>query len=150
MPTGTASFPRDGSDQRLQFREVDVRDDRRRDLFVARLEGRDCAPAQPLPGAVNTAADEFDATFLPDGRGLVFTRSADIKNDPVELFFAALGPEGYDAGTILPTTVNVSGGYTYGPAIDWADGATLYFTSQRPEAKVGKNDLYRVRFAVKP
>jgi Tol biopolymer transport system component len=122
----------------------------RRDLFVARLEGRECAPAQPLPGAVNTAADEFDATFLPDGRGLVFTRSADIKSDPVELFFAALGPEGYDAGTILPTTVNVSGGYTYGPAIDWADGATLYFTSQRPEAKVGKNDLYRVRFAVKP
>ena len=122
----------------------------RRDLFVARLEGHGFAPAQPLPGAVNTAADEFDATFLPDGRSLVFTRSADIKNDPVELFFAALGAEGYDAGTLLPTTVNVSGGDTYGPAIDWADGAILYFTSQRPEAKVGKNDLYRVRFAVKP
>ncbi len=122
----------------------------RRDLFVARLAGQGFEPARALPGAVNTAADEFDATFLADGRGLVFTRSADIENDPVELFFAALGPAGYEAGTILPTTVNVSGGYTYGPAIDWADGAILYFTSQRPEAKVGKNDLYRVRFAVRP
>ena len=122
----------------------------RRDLFVARLDGHELATAQPLPGAVNTSADEFDATFLPDGSSIVFTRSADIKNDPVELFFAAAGPEGYDTGTILPATVNVSGGYTYGPAIDWADGAILYFTSQRPEAKVGKNDLYRVRFAVEP
>jgi Tol biopolymer transport system component len=121
----------------------------RRDLFVARVVGHGFAPAQALPGGVNTAADEFDATYLRDG-SLVFTRSADIKNDPVELFFAVQGSGGYDAGTRLPPSVNVSGGYTYGPAIDWQDAAILYFTGQRPEAKVGKNDLYRVRFAIRP
>jgi Tol biopolymer transport system component len=122
----------------------------RLDLFVARLEGHGIGAAQALPGGVNTAADEFDATFLLDGRSIVFTRSTDIKSAPVELFFAALGVGGYDAGTILPAAVNVNGGYTYGPAVDWADGAVLYFTSQRAEAQVGKNDLYRVTFRVSP
>lgn len=101
----------------------------RQDLFVATLEG-------------------VDATFLADGTSLVFTRSPDVYNDPVELYFAALGEAGYDAGVILPTSIN-AGDATFGPAIDWADRSVLYFTGHRPEASVGKLDLYRVRVRVK-
>ena len=36
-----------------------------------------------MPGAVNTAADEFDAAFLSDNGEVVFSRSTDVDKDPV-------------------------------------------------------------------
>lgn len=119
------------------------------DLYVAQVRGDGFAPAEPLPGAVNTpGADEFDATFLADGTSIVFSRSTDVENDPIALYFAARGPAGYDAGTLLPASVNVAGGYTLGPSIDGVDRAVLYFSSKRPEAGAGKLDVYRVRYAL--
>jgi TolB protein len=120
----------------------------RHDLFVAAPRGGRFAPAEPVPGAINTAADEFDATELADG-SLVFSRSADINNDPIMLVFAHRGPAGFDAGTLLPATVNVAADWTYGPAIDWRDPSILYFTGSRPEAKLGQRDLYRVHYRVR-
>jgi TolB protein len=122
----------------------------RHDLFTARVEGAGFAAARALPGAINTAADEFDAAFLSDGGEVVFSRSTDVDQDPVLLYFAARGRDGYDAGTILPPTVNVNGDYTFGPVLDWADRSVLYFSGHRPEASVGKVDLYRVHFRVRP
>lgn len=118
------------------------------DLYVAQARGDGFAPAQLLPGAVNTPADEFDATFLLDGSSIVFSRSTDAENDPIELYFAARGPAGYDAGTRLPASVNVAGGYTLGPSIDGKDHAVLYFSSKRPEASAGKLDVYRVHYVL--
>jgi TolB protein len=121
----------------------------RQDLFVAVPRGTGFDRAEPVPGAVNTAADEFDATFL-DETDLVFSRSTDVKRDPVLLVHARYSPSGYDAGTTLPATINVATGYTFGPSIDWLDPEILYFTGIRPEANRGKNDLYRVRFRQPP
>jgi len=119
------------------------------DLYVAQVRGDGFAPAEPLPGTVNTpGADEFDATFLADGTSIVFSRSIDVENDPIALYFAARGPSGYDAGTLLPPSVNVAGGYTLGPSIDGKDRSVLYFSSKRPEASAGKLDVYRVHYAV--
>ena len=118
------------------------------DLYVAQARGDGFAPAELLPGAVNTPADEFDATFLLDGSSIVFSRSSDVENDPIELYFAARGPAGYEAGTKLPVSVNVAGGYTLGPSIDGKDRSVLYFSSKRPEAKVGKLDVYRVHYVL--
>lgn len=119
------------------------------DLYAARVSGDQFAPAEPLPGAVNTSgADEFDATFLADGSSIVFSRSADVENDPIELYFSTRGPAGYGAGERLPAAVNVAGGYTLGPAVDGRDRNILYFSGKRPEAGAGKLDVYRVRYAV--
>jgi hypothetical protein len=121
------------------------------DLFIAPVRGEGFGPASPLPGAINTPdADEFDATFLPDGSSLIFSRSRDVDNDPIELDFARRGPSGYDAGTPLPASVNVAGGYTLGPSIDLHDPGVLYFSGKRPEAAAGKLDIYRVRYALDP
>lgn len=120
------------------------------DLYLADVvsngTGAGFAPAQPVPGALNTPADEFDATFLADGSSLVFARSTDVENDPIQLFVATRGATGYDAGTPLSDAVNVAGGYALGPTIDWQDRDILYFSAIRPEAKRGKLDLYRVRY----
>ena len=117
------------------------------DLFVAQVRGDGFAPGEALPGAVNTpGADEFDATFLADGSSIVFARSTDVENEPIELYFAMRGPAGYDAGTPLPASVNVTGGYTLGPSVDGSDRSLLYFSGKRAEASAGKLDVYRVHY----
>jgi Tol biopolymer transport system component len=120
------------------------------DLYVAPVRGDGFGPAAPLSGAINTPdADEFDATFLSDGSSLVFTRSRDVDNDPIQLYFAARGASGYDAGTPLSDAVNVAGGYTLGPSIDAGQPGVLYFSGKRP-ASIGKLDVYRVRYTLAP
>jgi TolB protein len=120
------------------------------DLYLARAVGAGFAPAERLPGRIDTAdADEFDATFLADGKTIVFSRSTDAENDPIQLYVASPGPDGYDAGTALPASVNVAGGYTLGPAIDLHDPGILYFSGKRPEAGAGKLDVYRVRIGAR-
>ncbi|MCE9572783.1 MAG: hypothetical protein K8W52_06460 [Deltaproteobacteria bacterium] len=119
------------------------------DLYLARVQGAGFAPAAPLPGAVNTPdADEFDATFLADGATIVLSRSTDVENDPIQLYLATRGPDGYGAPTLLPASVNVADGYTLGPTIDLHDRHVLYLSSKRPEATVGKLDIYRVRYSL--
>jgi Tol biopolymer transport system component len=119
------------------------------DLLIAPVRGDGFGSAVRLSGAINTPdADEFDATFLPDGSSLVFSRSRDVDNDPIQLYFAARGPGGYDAGTALPDSVNVTGGYTFGPSIAARERGVLYFSSKRPEANRGKLDIYRVQYTL--
>jgi len=91
------------------------------------------------------ATDEFDATFLSDGRSVVFARSTDLENQPIALYFAALGPGGYTAPILLPASVNVANGATLGPS---SSGDVLYFSGKRPEASAGKLDIYRVRYTL--
>ncbi|MEO7734928.1 MAG: hypothetical protein ABIY55_28495 [Kofleriaceae bacterium] len=135
---------RDGT--RLMF--ASNRPGAKHDLFIARAVGDGFAPAEPLPGQVNApATDEFDATFLSDGSSIVFARSTDVDNDPIALYFAALGPDGYTAPTPLPASVNVAAGYTLGPS---SAGDALYFSGKRPEASAGKLDIYRVRYTLAP
>lgn len=119
----------------------------RHDLFVARASSTGFAPAEPLPGTINTPADEFDAALLPGG-DLVFSRSANVDSEPISLFYSGRGAAGYDAGSPLPFTINGDGGWTLGPAIDFSDPSILYFTGHRPEVKAGKLDLYRIRYRI--
>src|SRR3546814_6112447 len=78
----------------------------RHDLYTARAQGRGFVTVAPLAGAINTAADEFDASFLADSRTLVFARAPSMQDARVELFAAALRGGRYDAGMILPPAVN--------------------------------------------
>lgn len=117
------------------------------DLYFASTRGAGFGPATLLPGAINTPdRDEFDATYLDDG-AIVFARSRDVENDPIELFVARRDANGnYDAGTRLTNAVNVDNGYTLGPSIDLADRRALYFSSKRAAPTAGKLDIYRIRY----
>ncbi len=114
------------------------------DLYVAPLRGGHALASQPLPGAINTAANEFDATFLSDGRSVVFARAMDLRRDRVELFVASPRDGRYDAGTLLPSTVNTGRGDAYGPMLDWSQPGRLTFSARRDEAT--GMDLYLVRY----
>lgn len=114
----------------------------RQDLYAARRRGTRYLPATPLPGAVNTAADEFDATYLADSRTIVFARAPDLTADRIDLF-AATAPDGrYASGTRLPPSVN--NGDVYGPMLDWSRPNSLTFSARRPGA--ASMDLYLIRY----
>lgn len=115
------------------------------DLYTAAHRRGHFARAVRLTGAINTAANEFDATFLGDGATIVFARAMDFRTDRVTLFHVHRTRHGYGTGTLLPPAVNGSGD-TYGPMLDWSDRGHLLFAGQRGAA-MGM-DLYRIRYRI--
>lgn len=116
----------------------------RHDLYTAQPKARGFVPAVPLPGAINTPADEFDASFLADSRTLVFARAPSMKDDRIDLFAATSQSGRYDAGMILPLAVNDPVRDSYGPMLDWSAPDRLTFSSQRGGAQ--SMELYRVTY----
>ena len=116
----------------------------RHDLYTARTKGRGFAAAAALVGALNTPADEFDASFLSDSRAIVFARAPSMLEDRIDLFVAASNSGLYDAGTRLPAAVNDAVGNSYGPMLDWSAPGRLTFSSRRGSAQ--SMDLYRVGY----
>lgn len=111
------------------------------DLYVAQQHGDGFAAAKRLDGAINTAADEFDPTFLADGRNIVFARADDMRRDRVQLYFAAAVKGRYDLGQLLPAAVNRDTD-AYGPMLDWSQPDRLLFSAKGDSGM----DLYRVRY----
>jgi TolB protein len=116
----------------------------RMDLFVAAQAGDGFAAAASVPGGVNTAADEFDATYLSDSTSIVFSRAPDLAADRIDLVFAALADGAYGAGEVLPLGVNDAQGDTYGPMLDWSDRRRITFSGRR--GGTGDMDLFVVRY----
>ena len=119
----------------------------RHDLYVARRQGLGFAPATPLPGKVNTPADEFDATFLADSATIVFARAPSMQADRVDLFHAAPRDGRYGPGVRLGPGVNDARTDTYGPMLDWSRPGRLTFSGQRHDAV--SMDLYTVDYRLK-
>jgi Tol biopolymer transport system component len=118
------------------------------DLYLATLRPGKTPAVQAVPGAINTAANEFDATFLADGRTLVFARAMDFRSDRVRLYVAAPRNGRYDAGTALPSSVNGEGD-AYGPMLDWSQPGRLTFSARRGDGRGQAStgmDLFLVRY----
>jgi TolB protein len=118
------------------------------DLYVAHARPDGFAPAQPLPGAINTDANEFDATFLSDGATIVFSRAKDFAKDRANAFWATARDGRYDVGTRLPATVNSDEHDTYGAMLDWSRPGRFSVSTRR--AGADGLDLYLVDYALAP
>lgn len=116
----------------------------RHDLFVARWNGKAYVDPQPVAG-VNTAADEFDAAWLGDGRAIVFARSRNVQKQPIRLYLAQCESAKYAAATPLALSFNGEDGYTLGPALDWNKPGELLVTGSAKSPKAGKMDIYRMK-----
>lgn len=117
------------------------------DLYVAAMVRGVAQPARPLPGALNTAAQEFDATFLGDGRTVVFAHALDFGNAPVRQFIAYARGGRYDAGHALPAPLNEASGDSYGAMLDGSQPGTLTYSARRADGT--GLDLYRIRYRMK-
>lgn len=118
------------------------------DLFFVERDGTGWRAPEPLPGAVNSPGDDFDAALLHDGRTLVFTRKAPGA-EGCDLYLAEPGPDGYGEPRRLGPEVNESGGWNLGPAINPAEPGLLYFSSSRRGGR-GLADILRVSYAPAP
>ena len=116
----------------------------RMDLFTAKRRKGGFDSVEPLPGAVNTPADEFDATFLSDGVSLIFSRAENLEKDPVALFYSGRIAGRYTVGNRLSDEINTPGSNTYAPMLDWSDTHYIIFTTRRPADSPRGADLYRV------
>lgn len=117
------------------------------DLFVASRAGTGFAPAQRLSGAVNTTANEFDATFLHDGATIVFSRAQDFRRDRVDMFVSSPRAGHYRAGERLPSPANSRRYDSYGAMLDWSTPDTLTFSAERANGQ--GMDLYRLRYRLR-
>lgn len=118
------------------------------DLYSAAMIGGVAQPARPLAGDLNTAAQEFDATFLGDGRTVVFARAQDFGSAPVRQFIAYERGGRYDAGHALPSPVNAPSGDSYGAMLDGSRRDALTYSARRAGGE--GLDLYRVRYRMMP
>lgn len=114
------------------------------DLFVARWNGAAFVEPQPVPG-INTAADEFDAAWLGDGRAIVFARSDDVENAPIRLMLAQCDGKVYTDAQPLALSFNTADGNTLGPVVDLSKPAELLVSGSAKAPKAGKIDIYRMR-----
>ncbi|MFC5579000.1 TolB-like protein [Lysobacter niabensis] len=119
----------------------------RHDLFVARWDGGAFSGRKPVPG-VNTRNDEFDAAWLDGGKAIVFTRSANSDDQPMQLFVAQCDGKRYADAAPLKLSFNTAEAWTLGPAIDWNKPGELLVTGQAKAPKAGKLDIYRMKAPV--
>ena len=116
----------------------------RHDLFVAHWDGSAFVDAKPVPG-VNTRADEFDAAWLDGGRALVFARSANVDDKPIQLLVAQCDGKRYADAAPVALSFNTADAYTFGPAIDWNKPGELLVTGKAKAPSAGKLDIYRMK-----
>jgi TolB protein len=117
------------------------------DLFIATrsADGTWSAPVG-LGKDINSSEEDFDATFLHDGRSIVFS-SGNLEGTDVRLYLAQERGGAYTGRAVLGPEVNAAGTWSFGPAITPAEPGVLYFTSGR-EGSAGRMDIYRIPYAL--
>lgn len=117
------------------------------DLFVSRREKGAWQKAEPLPGAVNSPLEDFDAAMLDGATTLVFTRRTKDQ-EGADLFVSFEVGGLWSEPSRLGPEVNAAGAWNLGPAVNPAAPGVLYFSSHRPDASEGRTDIYSVPYRV--
>jgi len=116
------------------------------DLFRAARKGDGWAAAVNIE-ELNTAAEDFDATFLHDGRSIVL--SSGSFDGAINLYFAPWLGGKYGSRQLLDQEINSKepDAWTFGPSIARNEPGVLYFTSHHA-VNAGRADIYRIRYAL--
>lgn len=83
------------------------------------------------------------------GETVLFARAPDLEKDRITLIFAAPGASGYPVGTPVPFVGNLRDVDALGPALDWRDRSTLYFSAAAANAASKRPDIYEVHYRVR-
>jgi hypothetical protein len=116
------------------------------DLFVAERDGTKWRPPVNL-AEVNSAQEDFDATYLEDGRSIVFSRGD--MDGAVVLYLAEFRDGKLQAPVRLPAAINSTepDAWTFGPSIAHQEPFVLYFTSHHAENR-GRADIYKIKYSL--
>lgn len=114
----------------------------RHDLFVAHWNGNAFVDPQPVPG-INTADDEFDATWIDGGTAILFARSKNVDSAPIRLHLAHCDGQRYANIAPWSSSLNPEDGHTRGPSIDASRPKELLVTGSARAPKAGRLDIYR-------
>lgn len=116
------------------------------DLFFAKRENDKWGMGENASD-LNTAAEDFDATFLHDGHSIIL--SSGSFEGAIRLYFTAYRDHSYGERQLLGPEVNSaeSGAWTFGPSIVANEPGVLYFTSHRA-INSGRADIYRIPYSV--
>ncbi|KLD69595.1 TolB family protein [Xanthomonas pisi] len=112
------------------------------DVWVARWDGHAFTAPVPLRD-INTGADELDAAWLGDGRGLVWARGA--VDGPSQLLLAVCTDGHYAQGQALPLSFNGPQERTFGAVVDAAKPGELLVTGSARAPRAGQLDIYRMK-----
>ena len=117
------------------------------DLFAAPiLPGGFGAPVNLGPN-INGADDDFDAAILPDN-SLVFTSLRDSKEQNASLYISYKKDDDYTVPVKLPSQINSTEFWSFGPSVNFTQTGYLYFSAHLPNS-IGRTDIYRVKYTVK-
>jgi len=115
------------------------------DLFMAERVHGSWAPAENLGDDINSELEDFDATFLDDGRTLVF--ASERRGDgSVDLYVSVPVHGHYPMPTWLGSDLNSSDFANFATSINLREPGVLYFNSRRPPDLTGGSHVYRVRY----
>jgi Tol biopolymer transport system component len=135
------TLPEDG--QIMAFQSQAAGGHGKQDIWISRWEqGRWSAPQNAGPG-INTAANEVDAKFSPDGQTMVFVRGENFRQAS-QIYISRLvngewsKAEWVGAAASPPDTVEFG-------AVLSSDGQRLYFASNRPGGHGGLDFYYSER-----
>lgn len=112
------------------------------DLFVADWDGKAFVRPVALAG-VNSSADEADASWLGDGRALVFSRVEDATT--TRLWVAQCAQGRYIDAQPLAVSFNSAGSVTRGAVIDASKPGELLLSGQARAPRAGGLDIYRMK-----
>lgn len=115
-----------------------------RELLMAYWREGHYAGTRAVPG-VNSAEDAFDGAWLGDGRALLFARSRDAENAPVQLWLAQCRQGRYQPAQLLPLSFNQDTGITRSPVVDVSRPGELLVTGSAKAPRAGQLDIYRMR-----
>ncbi len=115
------------------------------DIFASERTKDGWSEARALPSPLNSEEDDFDATWLHDGRTLVFSRKPKDKEE-MHLYAASVTDGAWSVPLRLGAAVNVPGGWNLGPSINPSESGVLYFTSHRDGMSQGRLDIYKIRY----
>ncbi len=111
-------------------------------LLVARWAGQAFSDPQPLAGV---DGDVLDASWLGDGRALLFARSEDADSGHARLWLAPCVQGRYVDATPLAVSFNVAGGVTRGAVPDTSKPGELLLDGSARAPRAGGLDIYRMK-----
>lgn len=117
------------------------------DIFISKKTKKGWSLPENLGIEINSAMDDFDPTFLHDGKTIVFTSERKGK-DIVDLYVSFQVNGKYTAPEMLGNQVNSTDGYEIGSAINLSEPDYLYFTTQNPQKGIGRSDIYRIKYKI--